>query len=115
MEKNIVISELKDNKKQVIKFNLSYNLGSYGTPRGLYLSIKSVIRQYHQNNLVTESWSHGSGLTFLVKKLTRKSSKQEAAVAKMIDPEVMNIVNLFQQNKKEEIKQLVYKITSPHE
>ena len=104
------MSELKDNKKRVIKFTTTYTKGDYGLPRGIYFKIQPLTLHYLGNGSVMESWSHGSGMDFLMKELPRKSARQEKIVEDRLRPELMNLFRLYQENKKEEIKSIITNI-----
>lgn len=107
MEKYISTSELHNDKKTAIKFIVRYTKGDYGIPRGIYFTIRPVVLHYLPSGSVMESWSHRSGLDFLIKQLDRKSAKQEDLIAKKLAPELMKLCRLFQEGKKDQIKELV--------
>lgn len=112
MEKYISTSELRNDKKTAIKFRVRYTKGDYGIPRGIYFTIQPVVLHHLSNGSVMESWSHRSGMDFLMKPLPRKSAKQEELIAKRLSPELMNLCRLYQEDKKEEIKSIITEISA---
>lgn len=110
MEKYIAISELVDNKKHAIKFSTIYTKGAYSIPRGIYFKIQPLTLLYYGEGQVMESWSHRSGMEFLLKELPRKSARQEKLIENRLRPELMNLCRLYQENKKEEIKSIITNI-----
>lgn len=76
-----VAMEAQGNKRKVLKIELSFRSGgmNYATyandPKGLYLSVKAVIVEDHEN-YSTELSSAFSGVKDFVKPMTRFSKKQ---------------------------------------
>jgi len=112
MYKHFPICEIDEIRKQVIKVELKYSLGGYQTPRGIYFHIQPMVLTDRKDGYITESYQHGTGQTFFIKKLSRKSDKQMNAIGQNLYPELENIVRLFQEKKSEEIKQLLTKLTA---
>ena len=111
MEKRIPLTPLKDGKKKIVKFSIYYDAGDIATEKGIYLSIHPItVLQF--NSTIVEQNRVTSNYTMLVRPLSRKSIKQQQAVEQQIYPEIMTIVRLFQEGKKEELKQLVTTLTA---
>lgn len=115
MGKYITISKLSDDKEKVIKVEVTYFKGSYATPRGIYLKVQPMTLHHkiiEGEEYITEQWQHGTGYELLVKPLTRYSFNQLRTIGELINPEVENIVRMFQARNTESIKNLVNQLLS---
>lgn len=112
MYKYYSISQIDEIRKQVIKVELKYSLGGYQIPRGIYFTIQPMVLTDRKDGYLTESWQHGTGQTFLVKKLSRKSDKQMNTIGELLYPHLDSIVQMFQEKKSEDIKHLLTKLAA---
>lgn len=112
MYKHFPVRQIDEIRKQVIKVELKYSLGGYQIPRGIYFDIQPMVLTDRKDGYLTESWQHGTGQTFLIKELKRKSDKQMSAIGKLLYPHLESIVRMFQEKKSEDIKQLLTKLTA---
>ena len=74
-----------------IKIDTSYNLGSATSPRGYYLTVMPVTREQREG-YSTESFMAYTGYRYLLKEVTRKSSKAEAAADQIAEEKAGAIV-----------------------
>lgn len=112
MYKHFPIRQIDELRKQVIKVELKYSLGGWNFPRGIYFDIQPMVLTDHKDGYLTESFQHGTGQTYLIKELKRKSDKQMNTIGKLLYPHLESIVQMFQENKSEDIKQLLTKLTA---
>ena len=112
MYKYTNIQQLDESRQHTIKVELNYQKENwYQSPRGIYLHIQPMVVQ--KNGIwITESYQHGTGIKLLIKQLNRKSDKLLNSIGKQLYPELDNIARLFQENKSDEIQQLLTKLTA---
>lgn len=110
MGKYITISQISETRKKVVKVAVRYYEGGWNTPRCIYLKVQPMELQYSTidgTEYVTEHWQHGTGYELTIRELTRKNTKLLKSIGEKLTPYVERIVSLFQEGKRNEIKELV--------